>query len=420
MLPTGPRDELGVGRGANLSSHHPVIHRARWCRARRLGEPIASVSSFNFSDFRLIFMSIVFEAMPFIVIGAIVSGMLEELLPQQFFQRFLPKRRWLAVVMSSLLGIFMPMCECGIVPVMRRLLKKGVPASCAITYMLSAPGMNFIVLSSTALAFWGYKEGAYDLAGVGGLGMVLLRGGFACVTAITIGLVVDRMASKGIPLVREDVKRDRLIETSTLPIIESSALLAAAHAHQHHHHHDHENCSHDHDHSKCDHDHDHDHEHHHHHEPRRRTLLDRLRGIAEIALADFIDIAAFLVIGALLAAAINTTLPRATLEELGTQRELSILAMMGLGFVLSLCSEADAFVSANFTGLSTSAKLAMIVLGPMLDVKLFIMYRWVFTSRMVLTMVPIMLVMIFGLTYSYDWIEPILLGTASATPTGGK
>ncbi len=322
--------------------------------------------------------------------------------------------------MSSLLGIFMPMCECGIVPVMRRLLKKGVPASCAITYMLSAPGMNFIVLSSTALAFWGYKEGAYDLAGIGGLGMVLLRGGFACVTAITIGLVVDRMASKGIPLVREDVKRDRLIETSTLPIIESSALLAAAHAHQHHHHHDHDNCSHDHDHSKCDHDHDHDHDHHHHHEPRRRTLLDRLRGIAEIALADFIDIAAFLVIGALLAAAINTTLPRATLEELGTQRELSILAMMGLGFVLSLCSEADAFVSANFTGLSTSAKLAMIVLGPMLDVKLFIMYRWVFTSRMVLTMVPIMLVMIFGLTYSYDWIEPILLGTASATPTGGK
>jgi uncharacterized membrane protein YraQ (UPF0718 family) len=280
--------------------------------------------------------------------------------------------------------------------------------------------MNFIVLSSTALAFWGYKEGAYDLAGVGGLGMVLLRGGFACVTAITIGLVVDRMASKGIPLVREDVKRDRLIETSTLPIIESSALLAAAHAHQHHHHHDHENCSHDHDHSKCDHDHDHDHDHHHHHEPRRRTLLDRLRGIAEIALADFIDIAAFLVIGALLAAAINTTLPRATLEELGTQRELSILAMMGLAFFLSLCSEADAFVSANFTGLSTSAKLAMIVLGPMLDVKLFIMYRWVFTSRMVLTMVPIMLVMIFGLTYSYDWIEPILLGTASATPTGGK
>lgn len=361
--------------------------------------------AFNFSDFRLIFMSIVFEAMPFIVIGAIVSGMLEELLPQQFFQRFLPKRRWLAVIMSSLLGILMPMCECGIVPVMRRLLKKGVPASCAITYMLSAPGMNFIVLSSTALAFWGYKDGAYDLLGIGGLGIVLLRGGFAFVTAVTIGLVIDRLAVRGIPLVRDDVKRDRLIENSALPIIDSTLLPV----------HDH------HDHSHCDHDHDHHHHHHHDHAvPARRTILDRLRAIAEIALGDFIDIAAFLVIGALLAASINTMLPRATLEELGTQRELSILAMMGLAFLLSLCSEADAFVAANFTGLSTGSKLAMIVLGPMLDVKLLIMYRWVFTTRMVLTMVPIMLVMIFSLTYAYDWIEPMLISTPSALPAGGK
>jgi uncharacterized membrane protein YraQ (UPF0718 family) len=374
--------------------------------------------AFNFSDFRLIFMSIVFEAMPFIVIGAIVSGMLEELLPQQFFQRFLPKRRWLAVIMSSLLGILMPMCECGIVPVMRRLLKKGVPASCAITYMLSAPGMNVIVLSSTALAFWGYKDGAYDLAGIGGLGMVFLRGGFAFLTAVTIGLVIDRLAFRGVRLVREDVKRDRLVTSSSLPIIDSAQLVASAQAH----HHD-EHCTHDHDHADCGHDHEHDHghpHHHHHHAPATRSVLDRLRGIAEIALGDFIDIAAFLVIGALLAATINTTLPRATLEELGTQRELSILAMMGLAFVLSLCSEADAFVSANFTGLSTGSKLAMIVLGPMLDVKLLIMYRWVFTGRMVMTMVPIMLVMIFGLTYTYDWIEPLLLGGTSPITSGGK
>ncbi|MBY0585854.1 permease [bacterium] len=368
------------------------------------------MSAFNFSDFRLIFMSIVFEAMPFIVIGAIVSGMLEELLPQQFFQRFLPKSRWLAVIMSSLLGILMPMCECGIVPVMRRLLKKGVPASCAITYMLSAPGMNFIVLSSTALAFWGYKDGAYDLAGIGGLGIVLLRGGFAFITAVTIGLVVDRLASKGVKLVREDVKRDRLVGSPTLTIIEPAALISTAH-----HHHDH----HDHDHSQCDHDHHHDH-HHHASVPAKRTLLDRLQSIAEIALGDFIDIAAFLVIGALLAATINTMLPRATLEDLGNKRELSILAMMGLAFLLSLCSEADAFVAANFTGLSTGSKLAMIVLGPMLDVKLLIMYRWVFTGRMVMTMVPIMLVMIFSLTYLYDRIEPFLLMPPSTLPVGGK
>ena len=402
---------------------------------------IESGVQFNFSDFRLTFMSIVFEAMPFIVIGAVISGMLEELLPQQFFQRFLPKNRYLAIIASSLLGIFMPMCECGIVPVMRRLLRKGVPASCAITYMLSAPGMNFIVLSSTALAFWGYKDGAYDLFGIGGLGMVFLRGGFAFITAVTVGIVIDRMARKGIALVRQDVHRDRLVQTEeTVRLVEESALVASAkkvaagHTHDHdhhdHHHHDHDcedaGCGHDHAH---DHDHSHDHgdhghDHHHHdhghsHGPAKRTLLDRLRAIAEISLGDFIDISAFLIIGAVLAALISTAFPRAMLEQLASQRELSILSMMGLAVLLSLCSEADAFVAANFRGLSTGAKLAMIVLGPMLDVKLFIMYRWVFTSRMVWTMIPIILVMIFTLCYAYDWIEPFIIPAVSTTGTGG-
>jgi len=397
------------------------------------------VLQFNFSDFRLTFMSIVFEAMPFIVIGAVISGILEEMLPQQFFQRFLPKNRFLAIVASSILGIFMPMCECGIVPVMRRLLRKGVPASCAITYMLSAPGMNFIVLSSTALAFWGYRDGAYDLFGIGGLGMVFLRGGFAFVTAVTVGVVVERMARKGIKLVREDVNRDRLVQSEESErLVEESTLVASAqkiaagHSHDHHHHEHGPDCDHDH-HHDCDHDHSHDHDHghahhhheheHHHHEhahgPAKRSAIDRLRAISEIALGDFIDISAFLILGAILAAVISTSLPRATLEQLANQRELSVLSMMVLAFLLSLCSEADAFVAANFRGLSTGSKLAMIVLGPMLDVKLLIMYRWVFTTRMVLTMIPIILVMIFTLCYGYDWIEPLIIPAISKSGTGG-
>lgn len=396
------------------------------------------VLQFNFSDFRLTFMSIIFEAMPFIVIGAVISGILEEMLPQQFFQRFLPKNRFFAIVASSILGIFMPMCECGIVPVMRRLLRKGVPASCAITYMLSAPGMNFIVLSSTALAFWGYKDGAYDLFGVGGLGMVFLRGGFAFVTAVTVGVVIERMARKGIELVRKDVHRDRLVQSEESErLIEESALVASAqkvaaghsHGHHDHHHHDHDHeCDHEH-HHDCGHDHSHDHDHHHGHDhhhdhahdhgPAKRSVIDRLRAISEIALGDFIDISAFLIIGAILAATISTSLPRATLEQLANQRELSVLSMMVLAFLLSLCSEADAFVAANFRGLSTGSKLAMIVLGPMLDVKLFIMYRWVFTTRMVLTMIPIILVMIFTLCYGYDWIEPLIIPAVSKSGTGG-
>lgn len=367
-----------------------------------------AVQNFNFSDFRLRFTSIVLEAMPFIVLGALISGVLEEMLPQKFFQKLLPKSRGLAIVASSLLGVLMPMCECGIVPVMRRLLKKGVPASCAITYMLSAPGMNFIVLSSTALAFWGYAGGAYDWFGVGGSGMVVLRGGFAFVVAVTVGLVVERMARRGAPLVREDARRVRLVESD-----ESRRLLEedendAPHAHD-------GGCGHAHEEGKsCGHEHGPQgrvQEHIHPHKP--RTVLERLHAIAEISLGDFIDIAAFLVIGALLAAAVNTALPR-QIDQIASQELLSILVMMGLAFVLSLCSEADAFVAANFTGMSTGARLGFLVLGPMLDVKLLIMYHWVFRKRLIWTMIPLLIVMIFTLCALWNFVSPSLLSASQA------
>lgn len=373
-------------------------------------------------------MSIIFEAMPFIVLGALVSGVLEEMLPQQFFARWLPKNRVLAIVGSSLMGIVLPMCECGIVPVMRRLLKKGVPASCAITYMLSAPGMNVIVLSSTALAFW-YPQ--FTVAGIPGIVMVVLRGGLAFITAVTTGLIVERLTRSGAKVVRENVERVRLIESAEAQRLleEDRALTTAEHSH-----HDHEHC--DHEHGECDHDHSHDHGHHHHHDhnhahhhhhdhghehhhhhhhEKPRSLLDRLTAIADIALHDFLDIAAFLVIGAGLAAVVNTVLPRETLDNLANYSVGSILGMMLLAFVLSLCSEADAFVAANFTSLSIGSKLGFLVLGPMLDVKLVIMYRWVFTPKTVWTIIRTILVVIFLLAVAVDYLGPAFgLSTAGS------
>lgn len=356
--------------------------------------------NFNFDDFRLTFTSILFEALPFIVLGALISGILEEMLPQKFFQRFLPKNRFLAIVASSLLGIILPMCECGIVPVMRRLLKKGVPASCAITYMLSAPGMNFIVLSSTSLAFWGYLGGVYDIFGIGGLGMMFLRGGFAFLVAVTVGVVVERMSRRGVVLVREDARHVRLVESPETRRLEEDNEPSHGPG---------EECGHDH----CDHGHDHG-THAHAHPPKPRGVMQRLYAIAEISLGDFIDISAFLVIGALLAAAVSTTLPRSAIDAIAAQETVSVAVMMGLAFLLSLCSEADAFVAANFFGIATGARLAFLVLGPMLDVKLLIMYRWVFTGRMIWTIIPVMVLMIFGLCSVFNYLEPNFLTTGTA------
>lgn len=347
--------------------------------------------NFNFADFLLTFMSIIFEAMPFIVIGAIVSGLLEILLPQQFFNRWLPKNRLLAIMGSSLMGFILPMCECGIVPVMRRLLAKGAPPSCAVTYMLSAPVINPIVLASTSLAFWG----SLDLWDVGGLKMVLLRAGGAFVTAVTVGLLFERLSRRGESLVRDNVGRARLVDTEAsheLYQIDAGPLARADHG------------------AASPHAHDHGHS----HGPAKQGLLDKLSAIAEIALGDFLDIAAFLVIGAALAASVRTALPTEKLDELAQYGSLSIIGMMALAYVLSLCSEADAFVAANFVSFSLGSKVAFLVLGPMLDIKLTIMYRWVFTRKAVRIMAVTLVVCVFLVGLATNLASPWLVSTGSS------
>src|SRR5438093_7951388 len=108
-------------------------------------------------DFIVNFTSILYEALPFIVLGAVIAGILEELVPQQLVARIIPRSRVLAIAIGGLLGLLFPMCECGIIPVMRRLLRKGVPLSCCVCYMLAGPIINVVVMLSTYVAFWGME-----------------------------------------------------------------------------------------------------------------------------------------------------------------------------------------------------------------------------------------------------------------------
>src|SRR5438132_7285969 len=109
------------------------------------------------------FLSILYEAMPFIVLGAVIAGVLEELVPQQLIARVVPKNRFVAIALSSLLGLVFPMCECGIVPVMRRLLRKGLPLGCCSAYLLAGPIINVVVISSTWVAFNKHQYGYWIL-----------------------------------------------------------------------------------------------------------------------------------------------------------------------------------------------------------------------------------------------------------------
>src|SRR5262249_43000609 len=262
---------------------------------------------------------------PFIVLGVVIAGILEEFVPQQLISRLIPRSRVLAIAIGGFLGLLFPMCECGIIPVMRRLLRKGVPLSCCVCYMLAGPIINVVVMLSTYYAF----AGKNDTIG-GGLGMMALRMGLGYLVAFSTALIVEWQYRKhGARLLAPRALADTL---TAAPDEENGSAVP-------------------------------------------RSLWQRLSNISETALHDFIDIPLFPILGALLAALTRVVLPRDEMIAMfQSQPEMSILVMMSLAILLCICSEADAFVAASFQGVTPAASLGFLVLGPTLPFKIYIKY----------------------------------------------
>lgn len=305
-------------------------------------------------EFTIFFTSILYEAMPFIVLGAVIAGLLEELVPQKIVARIIPRSRVLAIAIGGLLGLLFPMCECGIIPVMRRLLRKGVPLSCCVCYMLAGPIINVVVMVSTYVAFSGMEglpPGPSGIRHLGGLQMMTLRMGLGFLVAFGTSLVVEWQHRK---------YGNKLLAPLAMPPESGLATVDE----------DENGTS-------------------------RKSVMQRVSSIAETTLHDFVDITVFLILGAILASASRFFLNREQVESLASNYLLSILIMMGLAILLCICSEADAFVGASFHSLPPAAKLAFLVLGPMLDLKLYMMYTRVFRPRLIWTIISCVVVQVF-------------------------
>src|SRR6202035_5299551 len=111
--------------------------------------------TFTWQNFLFSFLALAFEGLPFVLVGSLISGGIAVFVPSKIITGFLPKNGVLATLVSGLLGLCFPVCECGIVPVIRRLINKGLPVSCGVTFMLASPIVNPIVAFSTFAAFRG-------------------------------------------------------------------------------------------------------------------------------------------------------------------------------------------------------------------------------------------------------------------------
>ncbi len=332
----------------------------------------------NYSEFLLDFSSIILEALPFVVLGVIIAGIFEEFVPQQvisgLFQGNLPEKtqsttlggilgplvnllqfRFFAIAMGGLLGLVFPMCECGIIAVMRRLVRKGVPLSVCVTYMLAGPIINVVVLMSTFVAF-NLPE---DMQVLGGpIYVVLIRAGMGFIVACVTGMVVDWQ-------IRRSGKASLVHPTMiTKEVPENNSDSPAP----------------------------------------PQPFSKRLGNISETALHDFVDITAFLILGATLAAIggqfLDVEGSQSNLEEfIHDYPSLSILSMMGISVLFCLCSEADAFVAANFAEVwPPAAKMAFLVLGPMIDLKLLVMYTRIFRFKLIWIIVVTVVSQVFLLS----------------------
>jgi uncharacterized membrane protein YraQ (UPF0718 family) len=110
------------------------------------------------ANFATVFVAIFLQAVPFLALGVTVSAAIGTFVPPTFLPRILPSRAAYAVPMAALAGAALPGCECGSVPIARRLVDRGASASAALSFLLSAPAINPIVLVATAVAFPGRPE----------------------------------------------------------------------------------------------------------------------------------------------------------------------------------------------------------------------------------------------------------------------
>lgn len=297
----------------------------------------------SLSVFSAIVTAIFLEAMPFLALGALLSAVIEVFVPAERLIGCLPKGRGAGIALGVTAGLVLPTCECGVVPVVRRLVRKGVPPHVAVAYMLSAPIINPVVLASTWFAFRGNPRML--------VGRMLVAGGIAAVMA----LIAGRMGEILIPG-SSDTKEDQAGEGP-----EHTHGSAAGCCHS---------------------------------EAGPMGIGGKLLEVLRHGAHEFIDMGRFLILGAVAAGLFKTFLPQAILSAFTSSPMLQIVGMMILAVLLSVCSEADAFVAASFPSFSAASQLAFVTIGPMIDLKLIGMYAATFQRRffVVLMVGPTLLV----------------------------
>ncbi|MDC7784014.1 MULTISPECIES: permease [Priestia] len=262
-----------------------------------------------------IFISILIEALPFILLGVIISGIIQIFVTDEMMAKAIPKNKFGAIVLASVIGALFPACECGIVPITRRLMAKGVPLYAAIPFMLTGPIINPVVLFATFVAFGNDWK------------IMIERGVVAFLVSLIVGLIL------AFQFKTPQVKNEIHVHTAF------------------------------------------------------KKMSEKIGDALKHTIDEFFSVGKFVIIGGLIAAAMQTYVKTSTLIALGHGVVSSNVVMMGLSYILSLCSSADAFIASSFRStFNDSAIIAFLVFGPMFDIKNTLMMLSQFKTKFVFSL----------------------------------
>ncbi|MGC9502919.1 permease [Baaleninema sp.] len=315
-----------------------------------------------------VFLSLLVEALPFLLLGVLLSSALLLFVNERKLVAVMPKNPLAGAIVGSSIGFLFPVCECGNVPVARRLLAQGVPPAVAVAFLLAAPTINPIVIWSTWVAFRDQPE------------IVLLRVVLSLAVATIVGVAFSvqkdlrpllhpvlarSLPDKVLPAATEEDRDERpaLLQKGSYflgggelgidrPVaLDEAALLAA--------------------------------------NPNTGLLVgrpsaSRLVLFLDNTIRELRELGGVLVLGSAIVAVVQTAVPRDVIVSLGQGTVTPILAMMLLALVVSICSTVDAFFALSFASTFTSsALLAFLVFGPVIDLKSIGLMLSVFRPRAV-------------------------------------
>lgn len=290
-----------------------------------------------FQDLLTLSYSVLIESLGFVILGILISVIVQVWIPDSWILRALPKNQTLRRMALSLLGIFLPVCECGNVPLARGLVVKGFTVSESMTFLVAAPILNPVTIITTHQVF-GFDDGIL---------VARLLGGFAI--ANIVGWLFSKHPDE------DSMLTDRFAAECTVPD---------------------------------------DHEHVDTRWQKSRDLFARESSVILPAL----------VIGSLIAGLVQVAVPRSILVELGSNPVWSVLALMALAFVISICSNIDAFFILPFASTFMPGSIAaFLIFGPIIDIKMLVMMRTTFRAKTLLqlTLIVALVSALIGLVLNY-------------------